>query len=195
VENFLGPLVHNTYSYINHSNVFVNLINKEKYESRDMLTSFDVISIFTKIPLNEAIQVINEVEDSETTKMSEVCLRSTYFSFKGEVFEKTSRVAMVSPLPPIVSNLFMEKFDKISLESYPLKLYGWKRYVNYTNIKWPHGKEKQNKFFEHLNGNFEDIKFTMELQENESIPFLDVLIIGKQDGIVGHKFFMKKINT
>jgi hypothetical protein len=65
-----------------------------------------------KISLNEAIQVINEVTDPETTRLAEVCLRSTFFSFQGEFFEQISGVAMGSPLSPIVANLFMEKFEK-----------------------------------------------------------------------------------
>jgi hypothetical protein len=160
-----------------------------------MLISFDVVSLFTKIPLNEAIQVINEVADPQTAKLAEVCLKSTFFSFQGEFFEQTSGVAMGSPLSPIVANLYMEKFEKIALETYPLKPSRWKRYVDDTNVKWPHGKEELDRFFEHLNGISENIKFTMELEENNSIPFLDVLMIRKQDGTLGHKVFRKKTHT
>jgi hypothetical protein len=35
----------------------------------------------------------------------------------------------------------------------------------------------------------------MELEENKSIPFLDVLIIRKHDGSLGHKVFRKKTHT
>jgi hypothetical protein len=100
-----------------------------------MLISFDVVSLFTKIPLNEAIQVIKEVADLQTARLVEVCLKSTFFSFQGEFFEQTSGVAMGSPLSPIVANLYMEKFEKNSLETYPLKPSRWKRYVDDTNVK------------------------------------------------------------
>jgi hypothetical protein len=33
----------------------------------DILISFDVMSLFTKIPLDEAIQIVKEVTDPETT--------------------------------------------------------------------------------------------------------------------------------
>jgi hypothetical protein len=42
---------------------------------------------------------------------------------------------------------------------------------------------------------FEDIKFTMELEENECIPFLDVLITRNHDGTLGKKVFGKKTHT
>jgi hypothetical protein len=79
---------------------------------------------------------------------------------------------MGSPLSPIVANRFMENFEKKSLDSYPLKPLRWKRFVDDTNVLWPHGKEDLEKFFQHLNDISRDIKFTIELEENGSIPSL-----------------------
>lgn len=101
---------------------------------------------------------------------------------------------MGSPLSPIVANLFMEKFER-ALDTYPLKPKRWKRYVDETNVIWPHGKEELNKFLEHLNRLLEDIMFTMELEEDNNIPFLDVLIHKKQDGLLGHQVCRKKTHT
>jgi RNA-directed DNA polymerase len=142
VARILGPLAGRTDSYIKDSRDFVELIKEEKIESKDILISFDVVSLFTKISLDEAIEVINEVADPQTTRLAKVCLKSTFFSFQGDFYEQTSRVAMGSPLSPIVANLYMEKFEKNSLESYHLRPSGWKRYVDDTNVKWPHGKEE-----------------------------------------------------
>ena len=41
----------------------------------------------------------------------------------------------------------------------------------------------------HLNSISLEIKFIMELEENNSIPFLDVLIIRKGDSSLGHRVF------
>jgi hypothetical protein len=65
-------------------------------------------------------------------------------------------------------------------------------YVDDTNVKWPHGNEELNKFFKHLNEISKDITFIMKLEENESVPFLDVLVTRKQDKTLGHKVFIKK---
>ena len=86
---------------------------------------------------------------------------------------------MGSPLSPIFANLFMENFEKKAIESYPLKPKLWKRYVDDTNVLWPYGEQELNKFFEHLNIQSVDIKFTMEVEKNGSIPFLDVLVYKK----------------
>ena len=130
-----------------------------------------------RIPLDEAIQFIKDATDPHTAKLAEICLRSTFFSFQGEFYEQTTFVAMGSPLSPIVANLFMEKFEREALDSYLLKPSKWKRYVDDTNVVWPHGEDELRKFLTHLNSISPNIKFTMELEENMSIPFLDVLLL------------------
>jgi hypothetical protein len=70
----------------------------------------------------------------------------------------------------------MEKFEERALNTYPLKPKRWKRYVDNPNVVWPQGRDDINKFLNYLNNLLEDIKFTMELEENNNIPFLDVMI-------------------
>lgn len=85
------------------------------------IVSFDVVSLFTKIPLDEVVHVIKEVTHLKTAKLAEICLHSTFLSFQGSYYEQISRVIMGSPLSPIVTNLYMEYFEKKALESYSLK--------------------------------------------------------------------------
>jgi hypothetical protein len=90
VAKILNPLVGHTDSFIKDSNEFINIIKNEKVRPQDTLISFDVVSLFTKIPLDEAIQIVKEVTDPETTNLAEVCLRSTFFSYQGEFYEQTN---------------------------------------------------------------------------------------------------------
>ena len=75
-----------------------------------MLVSFDMSSLFTNVPIGEAVQVIRAKprdDDSltERTPLSpdrvaellDLCLRSTYFSFGGEFCEQREGAAMGSP--------------------------------------------------------------------------------------------------
>lgn len=39
---------------------------------------------------------------------------------------------------------------------------------------------------------FDEIKFTMEVEENNCIPFLDILLIRNKDGSIWQKVFKKK---
>ena len=102
---------------------------------------------------------------------------------------------MGSPLSPIVANLFMEKFEKKSLDSYPLKPKLWIRFVDDINVNWPHGNEELKSFLDHLNSISKDIQFTMEGEVNNRIPFLDIVLSINEDKTLGHKVFRKKSHT
>ena len=102
---------------------------------------------------------------------------------------------MGSPLSPIVSNIYMEKFERQAIESFPLKPKIRKRYVDDTDVVWPHGEDNLVKFLEHMNKKKNSIRLTMEMETNKSFPFLDVLISKKEDGSIAHQAFRKKTHT
>jgi len=72
--------------------------------------SFDVVSLYSNIPINEAIEVIKRITDPDTTYLVGICLTSTFFSFDGEFYEQLAVSPWVPPLSPVVDNLFMEDF-------------------------------------------------------------------------------------
>ena len=77
----LKPLVGNTTSYIKDSTHFIQEIKNLKLNDNDMLVSFDVVSLYMEIPIEEVLKVLNEITSKEITKMVTVCLNSTYFTF------------------------------------------------------------------------------------------------------------------
>lgn len=107
------------------------------------------------------MEVICKLTDPSTSKLIEICLRSTFFSFMEDIYEQTCGVTMGSPLSPIIANLFMEDFENKALRTTPLKPKLWKRYVDDTFIMWPHGRETLETFKQHLNSLSPSIKFTM----------------------------------
>jgi hypothetical protein len=67
-------------------------------------------------------------------------------------------MTMGSPLSSIISNIFMENFEKTALEETDLILKIWLRCVEDMFTIWPHGESNTNTFQNHLNG----LKFTIE---------------------------------
>lgn len=102
---------------------------------------------------------------------------------------------MGSPLYPIVANLFMDKFENKALDTFPLKPKLRIRFVNDTSVNWPHGDNELSYFLDHLNNISKNIKFTMEVEENNNISFLDIILIRNEDGTLGHKIFKNKAHT
>ena len=64
-----------------------------------------------------------------------------------------------------------------------------------TFIIWAHGREELVKFVDHLNEQSNYIKFTMEMEESNCLPFLDTLIIRKEDRGISYKVYRKKTHT
>jgi len=106
----LKPLVGHTHSFVKDSSSFFNELKGINFELIDIMVSFDVVSLYTNIPINKVVDVINHITNPNTTKLVEVCLTSTFFNFEDEFYKQTYGVSMGSLTPLVVANLFMEDF-------------------------------------------------------------------------------------
>ena len=154
------------------------------------MVSFDVVSLFTKVPVEEAITLLSRHFKDEDLALYKHVLTSTYFCVDGQFFEQTDGVAMDTPLSPVIANFYMEEFEKNAIETATHKPACWYRYVDDTFVIWPHGHKRLMEFLEHLNGIIKNIQFTMETEAGH-LPFLDIDIYRKKDGSLGHKVYRK----
>ena len=60
LARILTPLKGQCSSYIRNSSHFVERIRKENIQESDLMVSFNVKSLFTKVPIQEALQVIEK---------------------------------------------------------------------------------------------------------------------------------------
>ena len=193
LAGILAPLAGKTDTFVKNSSHFADMVKNIDLHQEDTLISFDVTSLFTKVPIEEALQVISTrltqddtLEDrtaipiADICALTELCLRSTYFSFDATFFEQVEGAAMGSPLSPIVANLYMEAFEERALKSAVQRPRVWLRYVDDTFVIWPHGEDELDTFHNHLNNQHPSIQFTMEKESNGRIPFLDVLVERKE---------------
>jgi hypothetical protein len=156
----------------------------------DIIVSFDAVSLFTKVPVEESLTLLTQHFNNEILALYKPVLRSTYFCIDGQFYEQTDGVAMGSPLSPVIANFYMEDFEKKVTEKATHMPLCWYRYVDDTFVIWPHGQEKLMDFLNHLNGIHNNIQFTMDIEEGH-LPFLDIDIYRKMDGSLGHKVYWK----
>ena len=159
-------------------------------------------SLFTNIPLRESIDLAVRyiVEGNPHLKLNQSSLKKlflfataeTHFSFNGNFYDQTDGVAMGSPLAPVLANLFMGHHEKDWLQKYkgPEVLF-YRRYVDDTFCSFNNDND-DSQFFDFINSQHTNIKFTMEKEENHKLPFLDVLVDNNRPNFLVTSVFWKK---
>ena len=121
---------------------------------------------------------------------------TTYFSSRGVIYQQMFGAAMGSPVSPLLANLFMEWLEKQAIATAPVecKPKFWKRYVDDVLELIKKGQVRN--LTDHINtiDSTGSIKFTYE-EEDKQIPFLDTLLVRREDGSVKLLVYRKKSHT
>ena len=87
---------------------------------------------------------------------------------------------MGSPLAPVLANLFRSHYERDWLQNLGLtEVLFYRRYVDDTFCLF-HSEADAVQFFHYLNSRHTNIRFTMEKESENMLPFLDVLIDNNQ---------------
>jgi len=174
---------------VKNSKHFVEIINSKEVKPEDRFISFDVESLYTNVPVKEALDIIrNRLEQDQTLEnrtslpvnaiieLLECCVNNSYFQEKDRFFSQNDGLPMGSSFSPLIANIYMEWFEERAIESATQKPKLWLRYVDDTFILWDKNDDELQDFLQHLNSLRPSIKFTMEKEENNRLPFLDVMV-------------------
>ena len=160
LSGLLSPLVGKSPSAVRNSKDFADFITNQILEEGEILVSFDVVSLFTNIPTDMAIDSALRrlsVDDtlSDRTNLSvqsiisllRLCLDATFFLFRGQYYQQIFGTAMGSPVSVTVANLVMEEIEERALATFDPPPRFWKRYVDDTCTALP----TESVFFFHSN--------------------------------------------
>ena len=136
-------------------------VSKVNLQQGESLCSYDVTALFTSVPVDPAVNIIMGLLEEDTSlhnrtvlsvhniiQLLGFCLHNAYFSFQGQFYEQVEGAAMGSPVSPIVTNLYMEHFERTALRTASNPRL-WLRYVDDT-FATQQEEHKQN-FLEHIN--------------------------------------------
>ena len=148
------------------------------------MVSLDVVSLFTKVPTDETLAVVQDKLAADPLLEECICIpidnliemltfwvETAYFRMGSDIYRQEEGLAMGSPSSPVLANIYMEYFEEMT----SLKPSMWLRYVDNTFILWPHQEDFQT-LLDPMNLIRPSIQFTMEKEQANKLPFLDVLI-------------------
>ena len=152
------------------------------------MASFDVDSLFTNIPLDETIDIcikklfgrkhkFGKFSRSEFRKLLQFAVKDALILFNGKYYIQRDGVAMGSPLGPTLANVFLCHWEEVWLNSCPKQFAPvyYRRYIDDTFLLFS-SMDDIKKFHKFLNSRHNSMTFTYETEENDKLPFLDVLV-------------------
>jgi len=122
-------------SYVENSFQLVERLRDIKLDNRHVLLSLDVISLFTNIPLDLAIDSVvrrldnilnnSNIPNDEFILALKMILKSTYFTFNNVIYRQNFGTPMGSPLSPIIADLVLRDIENraINILNVPLPIY------------------------------------------------------------------------
>ena len=158
---------------------------KDNVASDTVMCSFDVVSLFTNIPLAETINICLDTlyRDSEVLKptipedfLRKLLMKATCeveFSFDEVMYRQVDGVAMGSPLGPVLANIFVGFCESTIDERQWPRFYN--RFVDDTFTIFDGQRESQ-EFFETLNNLHPSLRFTVERESDGCLPFMDARV-------------------
>ena len=200
----LQPLVKTSPHTINNTNAFLTNIKDLKLEPDEILISFDVVSLFTSIPLGTGKRITNELltndelwqtrtklDKHDILELLDLCL-STEFSFQNCYYRQISGTPMGSPLSSILAEAVMQDLEKRSVTNNN-DIKTWNRYVD--DILAAVKKDKIDDILHTISNTIENIKFTKEEEKNSQLAYLVVLLARTDDGTINTQVYCKKTHT
>ena len=182
INKFAEHTVADTFEFCAHIEEFSQ---RRACGSTTFMCSFDITSLFTNIPLIETIQICMDSLYRDSTinppsipekLMYKLLLKATTeveFSFEGVMYRQVDGVAMGSPLGPVLANVFVGYCEtKIGTEHWPAF---YDRFVDDTFAIFDN-EERSQEFHQRLNELHPALKFTVERETNEQLPFMDVCV-------------------
>lgn len=188
--------MNNPYSILNTTQVIKD-IKQISLKPNDILLSFDVVSMFTAISPELALNIIigNGITKYTSINLELFCetfrfltQHATEFKFEDKLFKQINGLPMGAKGSPCIASIVLTFILNKTLAKHPPVTF-IRKYVD--DIICITSKENALDILYSLNSFDPSIKFTMELEENSKINFLDVTLIRKSDFTIGSKWFCK----
>ncbi|CAF4594349.1 unnamed protein product [Rotaria sp. Silwood2] len=196
-------------SYIKDSFEFVKKIKEIVLERNKtyIKCSFDVESLYTNVPVNEAIEITLDymykprklidvpLNRDQMKILLNLSVTNSPFRFHNKIYKQIDGVAMGNPLAPIIADLWMQKMEEKLNKFRTNRPIVWLRYVDDIFCLFTISETKIKDFHSRINKWHDNLNFTLELESNNSISFLDVCVTQDEEDKLTTSLYRKPTHT
>lgn len=184
VGQILKHIISEKYNVKNSRQVKEQLTNL-KLDEKEVLVSFDVISLFTNIPIHTAIKnimskwdqikEITNIPSSKFLKMLQFCLSdNNYFIYEDKIYNQIFGMPMGNPLSPTIADIVLDSLLDEALDELKSNNIHIKYLTKYVDdILAIINIDHKDAILSSLNKYHPKIQFTMELEQNKQLAYLD----------------------
>ncbi|XP_072403376.1 uncharacterized protein [Diabrotica undecimpunctata] len=206
IASFLTNILTETYSNnsefcIQDSFSFSSFINNFKLPTNYKLVSFDVVSLFTNLPLHTILVSVEKHWDDisiHTTlnlanikKLISFVFDSNVFIFNDCYYKQVFGTPMGSSISPILCNYVLDDLIEDSLQQINFEIPFIKRYVDDLILALP--ADSIHSTLNVFNQQNPHLQFTCEEEREGSLPFLDMSLHRCEDNVVKTQWYRKPI--
>ncbi|UYV81733.1 hypothetical protein LAZ67_20002153 [Cordylochernes scorpioides] len=182
ISSIISPLQKLLPHTVPNSTVAAKTIRNLSISNNSRMVSFDVESLYTSIPHNEAILALQKFTETHQNldfpfstdaliDLIKLCLEHNYFSHQNKFYRQIKGLPMGNPISSALANIFMDQIDQVVTESKQLKIIFWKRYIDDIFCITESDFVVISNFLNNLRP---FLKFTHEIENNNSLAFLDL---------------------
>lgn len=185
LSNTLKNIAFKNQFYIQNSFTFKKTIDSIHINNDEVMISLDVKSLYTNIPVKLAEKIITKKWDdiknhtkipkSEFLIALRLILNSNFFQYNEDFYTQLEGAAMGSPISSVIAQIVMEDLEENVINNLTFDLPFYQRYVDdsFAIIHKDHYPE----LLERFNNYHPKLQFTIELEKNNRLNFLDMTLI------------------
>ena len=202
LSKFIVPLIRpftmNEYT-VSDTFSFLDTISNVKNADDYVMASIDIVSLYTSVPVRETIDILIETAFRENDtfhgfkadQFRELLqlIMDNVFIFDGRTYHQHEGLPMGGPASPPLANAFLCHHETTWISDCPIEYRPvfYKRYVDDTFLLFRNHAHVES-FCSFLNTRHPAIKFTSEVENNNTLNFLDINIVRKNNEFVTSVF-------
>ncbi|XP_011865403.1 PREDICTED: uncharacterized protein LOC105560690, partial [Vollenhovia emeryi] len=190
INSIISKSIPPAIGHINNSFDLYRALAEKTLLDSEVFISLDVVSLFTNVPLDLALESITKrwnliekntkIPKHEFITAIKLLLHSTYFTFNGITYKQTFGTPMGSPISPLIADLVMQDLEEFVLRDIHTSFYV--RYVD--DILLLVHSDSINDILEKFNSYHQRLQFTLEIENERTISFLDLKILIQDNNLL-----------